>query len=705
MGIIGSIRKHSGVAVTIVGLAIVAFIIGDLSKNKGGMPEVGKIDGQVISRQHFDMLFEEHEQAAKQQYLQYTGSAQLPAGAEYELRDQVWQRLMQETLVGHEMDKLGISVSNEELSDMYLGEFIHPTLRQVFANPQTGEYNKQYVKSVLDNFENIDSAAQIQLNQIKKQVIEDRAMNKYGVLMTQSFYLPNAIVKKIAEVSTKSSDVRVARMAYQSVSDDQAVPSDADFQAYYDQHKNEYKVLDEFRILEYVLFRIAPSQADMQAIQEEVAKLWEEMKETPDQELGFFVTSESGHNYDSTFRKASDFATTGLDSLIASASAGTYFEPRIVGNQWVMGKLIATQMRPDSLRASAIYVMNSKFGNNITRSEEQAEALRDSINRLIKAGMPFDTAVVRFSDNKENMGDMNWALDGGYGFLNEEIVKHAVGDVFTYDYPNKAGHLIVKVTGKTTPSKKYRVAVVNRPIVPSAATTKNIYNQASMFASQNRSAEAMEAAVREQNLMMNNTQVFAMSHVMDGHNNVREIVRWAFEKDTKKGEVSDQVFSLEDNAYAVVAVKDIVKEGIPTLEQLREDGNFQNYVKNDKKAAILIEKAKQAKGNDIEAAAAKLGTTVDTVLNVNFANLYFDKFGAEPRVIGNVAQAQNGAYLGPIKGQTGVYMVKVDNQNTVEADVDAARAQIEQLYSQKLNKLVMMLKDNAKVVDNRAIHF
>lgn len=703
MGIIGSIRKHSGVAVTIVGLAIVAFIIGDLSKNKGGIPEVGKIDGQVISRQHFDMLFEEHEQAAKQQYLQYTGSAQLPAGAEYELRDQVWQRLTQETLVGHEMEKLGISVSNEELSDMYLGEFIHPTLRQVFANPQTGEYNKQYVKSVLDNFENIDSAAQIQLNQIKKQVIEDRAMSKYGALMTQSFYLPNAIVKKIAEVSSKNSDVRVARMAYQSVSDDQAVPTDADFQAYYDQHKNEYKVLDEFRILDYVLFRIAPSQADMEAIQEEVAKLWEEMKETPDQELGFFVSSESGHNFDSTFRKAGDFATTGLDSLISSSAAGTYFEPRIVGNQWVMGKLMATQMRPDSIRASVIYVLNSKFGNGITRSEEQADALCDSINRLIKAGMPFDTAVVRFSDRKDNMGDMNWALDGGYDFLNEDIVKHSVGDVFTCDRPN--GHFIVKVTGKTTPSKKYRVAIVNRPIVASAATNKNIYNEASMFASQNRTAEAMEAAVREQNLMMNNTQVFAMSYVMDGHNNVREIVRWAFEKDTKKGDVSDQVFTLEDNAYVVVAVKDIVKEGIPTLAQLREDGNFQNYVKNDKKAAILIEKAKQAKGNDIEAAAAKLGTTVDTVLNVNFANPYFDKFGAEPRVIGNVAHSQNGAYLGPIKGQTGVYMVKVDNQNTVEADAAAIRAQIEQLYGQKLNKLVMMLKENAKVVDNRALHF
>ena len=59
MGIIGSIRKHSWIAVAIVGIAIIAFIIGDLTKNNRSIPDVGKVNGQVMTRQHFDELVED----------------------------------------------------------------------------------------------------------------------------------------------------------------------------------------------------------------------------------------------------------------------------------------------------------------------------------------------------------------------------------------------------------------------------------------------------------------------------------------------------------------------------------------------------------------------------------------------------------------------------------------------------------------------
>lgn len=711
MGIIGSIRKHSGLAVTIVGLAIVAFIIGDLSKNNGGAPEMGKIDGQVISSQHFDMLYSEQEEQAKQQYMQYYGTSQLPAGTEYEIRDQVWQRLLQETLVGHEMDKLGISVGADELSDMYLGEFIHPYLRQVFATPNSGEYNKQYVKNVLDNFESIDSAAQVQLNKVKKEIVADRAMSKYGALISKSFYMPKAVAMKLAEVSATSSDVRVARVPYSTVSDAEAVPTDADFKAYYDEHKNEYRVAEEYRSLEYVLFRITPSQEDMDNIAADVQRIWGELQTVENDEIGYLVSAESGHAYDSSYRQASVYAAFGLDSAIEHSVAGSLLEPRLVGNQWVMAKVLDAQMRPDSLRASAIYIMNNRM-QGITRSEEQAQSLADSVLTLIRKGMPFDTAVVRFSDSKENMGDMNWADDGGYGFLNEDIIGHKEGDVFLFERPDKAGSMIVKVTGKTTPRKKYRVAVINRPIVPSGNTDKKIYNEANQFAASYRTAQALEEGVREQNRMLSNSDVIAITHNMDGHNNVREIVRWAFDKNTKKGDVAEQVFSLDGDAYVVVALKDIVAEGIPTLEQLKENPQFLNYVALDKKAAILLEKASQVKGNDIATAAAKLGTTVDSVYGVNFGSAYLDRFGAEPRVIGAIAAAKQGKMVGPVKGYSGVYLVQIDNQtgekpSAEELEMKAAnvRAQLDQLASQKLNRVVYMLKENSKVTDNRALHF
>ena len=104
MGIIGSIRKHSGWAVAIVGLAIVAFIIGDLSKNGNRIPDLGKINGRTITSQVFNAQVDEYEENYKAQ----TGALNVDNETEYQIREQVWQSLLQETLLGDQMSKLGI---------------------------------------------------------------------------------------------------------------------------------------------------------------------------------------------------------------------------------------------------------------------------------------------------------------------------------------------------------------------------------------------------------------------------------------------------------------------------------------------------------------------------------------------------------------------------------------------------------------------
>jgi len=54
MGIIGNIRKHSWIAVLIVGIAIVCFIIGDLTKNRT-QEAFAKFDGDEITIDYFNM--------------------------------------------------------------------------------------------------------------------------------------------------------------------------------------------------------------------------------------------------------------------------------------------------------------------------------------------------------------------------------------------------------------------------------------------------------------------------------------------------------------------------------------------------------------------------------------------------------------------------------------------------------------------------
>lgn len=700
MGIIGSIRKHSWVAVTIVGIAIVAFIIGDLTKNQRGIPDLGKINNTTITSQHFNELVEEMEANYKAQQ----GVAQIPSDVEYQIREQVWQNVVEENLMDVEFSKLGLTVSAAEVSDMFNGKFIHPYLRQIFTNPQNGQYDYDRVNYLSSNFDQLDTATREQWMEIEKFVKKDRMSQKYSNLIAAGFYTPKALVADMAKFNANSSDVRVAMVPFQAVSDEDAVISDADFKAYYDQHKNEYRMREEVRELQFVTFPLVPTAADQAQIAEEVQKTWEEFQTISDDEIAFFVNAESDRTYDSSYMKASEFAP--LDSVIAGSSKGAYIAPRVAGNQWVMAKVLESTVRPDSLRASAIYVLNDKAGAaNVTRSDEQAKHLADSIAAILKANkMNFEEAVAQFSDDpqkNDNKGDMGWQLDGNYGFLNDEILNTPVNGIFVYRHPNEVGYFVVKVTDKSAAQKKYRVAMVTRDIVPSEATERNIYNIANKFAGDNRTYDEMIAAAQKENFMVRNGMVNHMSNTLPGLTNARSIVQWAYNEDSEAGMVADQVFESDDN-YIVVALKEVYKVGYPTLDQLRP--NIEQQVRLEKKGEVLMARAEEAlkAGKDINSIAVKLGTTVDTIQDVTLGQYYFDRYGMEPKVQAAIAVNKGNNLLGPIKGAQGVYMVQVDatTEKPVE-DVDALRSSMEQAGMQRMRGLVQVLKDNAKIIDQR----
>lgn len=698
MGIIGSIRKHSWIAVTIVGIAIIAFIIGDLTKNNRGIPDMGKINGTTITAQHFEMLMDEMENNYKRQQ----GVEQIPSDVEYQLREQVWQNLVDETLMEDQFAKLGIGVSSSELSDMYSGKFIHPYLRQMFTDPKTGEYNMQAIQYYTENFDQLDTAARQQWVELEKYVKKDRLQQKYAALIGKALYMPKAIAAKVADMGSTVANVRVVDLAYQTLDNEEANPTEEDYQNYFKEHMAEFRVREELRELNFIVYPLNPTAEDMQKIQNDVAQVYEEFQSQETQEIPFFVNSESDRSYDSTYMKPSAFAP--LDTVIASTPEGGFIAPRLVGNQWMMAKVISTAVRPDSMRASTIYILNQRAGGNITRSDEQAKILADSISTLLKSNkISFEDAVAQYSDDPQKgdtKGDMDWQPDGGFGFLNEDILNTPVGGIFTFKHPNEVGYFIVKVTDKTPATKKYRVALITREIVPSETTARNIFNLANQFAGQNRTYQEMIAAAQAENLQVRNAMCNAMTNQLQGVNNARSIVQWAFNEKTKVGDVADQVFEA-DNMYVVATLKDVYKKGYPTLDQVRS--MIEPQVRIDKKAEVLMARAEEAKAaKDINAIATKLNAVVDSVDSVSFNDYFFGKFGMEPKVQSAIAAAQGQKLLGPVKGASGVFMVQVDAVAKKEAaDVDALRQSMEQNYLQKLRVISQVLKDKNKVIDQR----
>ena len=700
MGIIGSIRKHSWIAVAIVGIAIIAFILGDLTKNNNSIPDMGKVGNTVMTRQRFDDLTSQMENNYKMQQQ----VAQVPAEVQSQIREQVWQNFVDETLLEEQTSKLGLQVSTAEVSDMYTGQFLHPYMRQNFTNPQTGQYDYAYVNRIIENFDQLDTAQRLQWVELEKAVKKDRQQQKYAGMVTSGFYMPKAIAAKVSELNGEVANVRLVALPFYTVSDDEVTLTDADYKAYYDEHRAEFRVTEEMRDLDFITFPVNPTPQDLAAIEADVRKVWAEFDTLSDSEIPFFVNGESHRSYDSSYVKASSFRAP-LSDQIAAAEAGTKIEPVIVGNEWMMAKVLKTAVRPDSLRASVIYILNSNAGGGITtRSNDQAKHLADSVLALLNGNkMTFEAALEQFSDDpqkNETKGDMQWQLDGGYGFLNEQIVNTPVGGHFVFEHPQGIGYFVVKVTDKTPASKKYRVALITREIEPSKATNDAVFAAAHKFAAANRTLVSFEASAQQENLQVRNARTNLMTENLAGVSNARQVIQWAFNEETKVGTVADQVYEC-DGMFVVAALKDVFKKGYATLEQVKPMIELQ--VRNQKKAEILMARAEEAAkvGKDINSIAAKLNVAVDTLDSISFNDYYLGRYGMEPKVQATVAVTKSGL-AGPVKGTGGVYMVQVDGKSpNPNTNPDMAKGQLEQGYRNKARVLTQALRTSANITDQR----
>ena len=704
MGIIGSIRKHSWLAVAIVGIAIICFIIGDLTKNRK-QPTFAKIDGDEITYDFFNRRLASLEE-----------DYQMRGNSSYAFKENVWQEILQDHVLGKEIAALGIEVTDDEVSDMYVGRFIHPALQQQFTNPQTGVYDRQNISNYVRQIDALPDTmeAKVQWIRYQERLREERQRSKYFAMLQTGMYMPKNIAAKIAEINAKQSDVRVAGMLYSQNTDIEVNLTDEDYKAYFESHKKELN-RDVFRMdnreqreVAYAVFTAEPTQEDLAEIDVEIGEWWSEMQTLDDKGLIDFVNMHG--IYDSIYVSSDIFAAP-LDTIIKGSHAGKEIAPMVVKSitreglnrytygMYVMGKVLKTEMRPDSVRASVIFIPNNNYNPNVGRTPAAATQLRDSAMASIKAGMPFEEAVRQFSIDTTKGGDLDWRPDGTLIF-GDEVVHHNVGEVFEQEIPGGAGYYIVKVTGKTTPSLKYRVALAQKVITPSSETEKDVRYKATLFAGQYPTCQAMIEGAQSENIQMRSAIIVSMSDSLTGFSNTRDAVRWAFNEKTVAGGISNEVYN-SDYSYIVVGLREIYKPNNLTLDQARPI--IESRLRLEKLGEMLSDKASEIMNgkNDINAIAAAMNVSVDTVSGVAFGG-YLGRNGMEPKATAAIAAKKDTGIIGPIQGASGVYVISVDNNTQKEVtDVENIRQRYENASMGAFNFLVPVLQNRIKIVYNR----
>jgi peptidyl-prolyl cis-trans isomerase D len=707
MALIGQIRKHSGLLVVVIGVALAAFVLGDFLKPSQQRQEnyIGEVGGIEITSQEFFQKVSEQEQVTKEQ----RKTDKLEAQDLFQIRQSIWNQFVQEIIMAEEYLSLGLTVTTDELSEQILGENPHKYVQQSFTNPNTQMYDPEMVKSFLQNLDGQSADMKQRYLNLETMVKEDRLKTKYNTLITKAYSIPEAFAKLDYINNNRKVDFRFVAPKFSAVADSSVAIIDADLKEYYKEYEYNYKQ-DEVRSVDFVIFEVKPSQEDRKNIASEVNKLYAEFKTTDDVTL--FVNSVSDTRYDSTYKKEADLSARIAKEMFESP-IGTMVGPYIENEIYNIAKLMDRQERADSIMMSQLLISyaSAPSGMNLSeRTKEEAETLVDSLLFAIeKDPEKFEDLTVEFSNYPtaaDDKGDLGWIVDGNPGFtlFYNEAADVKVGGVKKME--TALGFHIIKVSEKTEAIEKVRVAIVTRAIEPSNETFQETYLAASTFAGENPTLAQFDTAVVNQGLNKRSAdRLDKMSNRIAGVENPRQIIRWSFFDRTELGTVSP-VFEDGKN-YIVAVLKDITPEGFTPFEKVKEQ--IRPLVLNLKKGDVLVERINALNAQDLYQIASKMDEKVDTATDISFMARNIPGFGRENEVIGKLMTLEAGKLSAPLKGNNAVFVVLIDEiKEPNEIDVYSIYAnQLESAFKNKItaNAPYKALEEKTEIFDNRLMFY
>ncbi len=655
MAVIGDIRKHSVLLIVIIGVALAAFVLGDFVKSSPKRDvNIGSVDGDEITIMDFNREVDQNIENTKQQQQK----ERLTQQETYTVKDQTWDQMVRMLIMKEQYEELGVEVTTNELFDLVQGPNPHAVIRQYFTNPETGVYDRAAVLNYLQNLDKIDPQSKAQWVQIENYIKEDRKRSKYSNLISQAYYVPKELAKMIYSEDNNKASIEFVAVKYNDVSDSLVNVTDADYQKYYDNNKYRYEQ-KESRDIDYVVFNVRPSQEDMEAATKDMDAIYADFQKT--NSVISFANANSDNSYDSSWRKEGSLPVE-IDSLMFNSPVGTVSKPYRKAFTFHLGRLVETEMRPDSMKATHIliaYAGAMRAAPENTRTAIHAKMLADSILNVVKASPnKIESLALEFSDDgsaKTNSGNLGWFADGAMvpSFNNATFITKEGGFVIA---ESAFGFHVINVTGKKDFSKKVRVAMINQEILASNETYQKIFANASKLASENHTQEEFDNAVKEMGLNKRTApKVEAMSNNITGIPNARQVIRWSFNDDVNAGDVSE-VFDLDD-LYLVAVVTEKYEEGYPDVETIKN--RLTTFVTNEKKGEYLSEKMKSYNG-DFDKIVAEVGAKKDVVSSINFSSRNIKGFGRENAVIGNIFAQSTSTTLDPIVGAGGTFVVKIN---------------------------------------------
>jgi peptidyl-prolyl cis-trans isomerase D len=701
MALITKIRERSGIAVGVIAFSLILFIVGsDLLGGQsalfgGNDQTVGKIDGQSIDAQDFNAKVDE----VRAQYEQQAGRA--PSEQEMpQIREQAWNQLVFQIAYQKEFDKLGLTVTPDELVDMVQGANISPAVRQAFTNPQTGVFDKGMVVNYLKGWQNLPPQQQTAWASFEKNLASDRLREKYESLMRLSTYVTTAEAKREYDAQNMKADARFLFVPYYSVNDTTVKVSDGQLQTYLNAHKTEFPGLNS-RSIQYVTFSIAPSKEDSSALYDQIKQLARGLGGAPN---------------DSSFARSNSdvpvplYLTAGempeqLRSSIPTFSPGGVYGPFKEGNTYFIYKFGGLK-KDTSFTARASHILirpTAKTDSAKAQARRQAEDLL----KQVQGGASFEALAQSNSadGSAQNGGDLGYFKNTGQMVKPfEQAVFGATGaGLIPRLIETDFGFHIIKVTSAKT-NQLYRLAGIGKTIGASQTTNDEALRRADQFAAESRTKDAFLESVKKDKSLVAATaeRITENATSVNALNEARQLVRWAFDNKTELNGVSEP-FQIGDQWVVAVLTNKTDKDNVK-IEDYKPE--LTARVRNQLKGEQIVQKLAGATGS-LESIAQKYGAgpIVETVTDINLATGFLRTAGVDPAALGKIFGLKPGKRSKPFAGETGVLMVETTRLTPAPAIADYGiyKNLLQQNQTARVGFLINeAIKEAAKIEDRRA---
>ena len=663
MAVLEKIRARKKILAIVIGAALLAFIIEvgiEALGRQASNSTAAKVGSEKIDIMQFQQRMEK-EAAADQNNQRANQQDQAVR------QQQVLNTMINETLLKQEYEKVGIEVSDHEITELMVGKNPAPAAMQ-FAQ-QVGAESPAQVQEILTNPAKFGATSdqlvemRNEWNKLQESIVDQLQMTKLQMLVAGGLQANDLDRAQMAEDEATTCYITFVKKDFAGMDDAKFTVSDQELKAEWEKNKEMYRLEEETRDIHYIALNVVPSPTDIQAANKVADNAWAALqKGTGIDSVRILGTVQ----IDTVMQTLDKYTNKAVKDFVAGANIGSTKRDTVINNHHTMYKLINKMVSIDSVNYSMVIVPGAKSTQDSALAMLQGGKTPEEVAKAIKGAQMAEDRWERIYMVPDSLKRKFESAGEGYFVMNS----------------SNQGATLLKVNEKKAPKTFYTLATITYDAYASQKTHDDMRAKLQDFLNKNKNAkdfaenaakagfQAMPASITP-----STAQLGQNPYTGQGIKDTRKAVKWAF--DNKKGQVSP-IFS-DNNDYLVAVCLDEIYDGdympynSPELKEM-----LTTKVRNSKKADALMAQFK-GKANDLAGYAKLMGAQIDSA-QVVFASNFVPKLENEPALIGRIAGSQKGKLVGPWKGENGVYVfqvydVKTDGRKPSKEELDNRYAQ------------------------------